>query len=113
MDRLIDWLVHVINRSSNRRLVNHDVPSILIGISVRDLAGAMNRSLDNVFEAMLYVEGADVYDQPSAPIGNMKILDGIVKRCGFRPEHVQAPAAKAAEILEEIKRESKCDIKPR
>jgi hypothetical protein len=80
---------------------------------VRNLAAAMNKPIDLVFEAMLYVEGADIYDQPGSPIENMKVLDGIIKRCGFRPEHIRSPMAKVAEILQEVKRESECDIKPR
>ena len=73
----------------------------------------MNRPIDNVFEAMLYVEGADDYDSPNARIQNMRVLDNIVKRCGFRPDHVKSPASKVSEVLQELEDERDLDMKPR
>ncbi|GAV07598.1 hypothetical protein RvY_17415 [Ramazzottius varieornatus] len=83
------------------------------GITVKELAKVMNRPIDNVFEAMLYVEGTDDYDHPGATINNMRLLDAIVKKCGFRPDHIKSPQTKASEVIHELEEERDLDVKPR
>lgn len=87
--------------------------SWFVGMSVSEVAAAMHRSLNSVFEVMLYVDGADAYDQPNSPITDLKVLEGIVKKAGFRPTRIKSPASKAAEIVEEMRKEKDCELKPR
>lgn len=39
---------------------------------------------DTVFEIFLYVEGSDHYDEPTAPITNLRVAQEAVKRAGLR-----------------------------
>lgn len=59
-------------------------------MTVEDLARSCNRSLDDVQEVMLYVEGADNIE-PSAVLEDLKIIQEIVRKCGMKSRIVAAP----------------------
>lgn len=58
--------------------------SIWKNMTVLELSKAIGRDVDTVFEIFLYVEGSDPYDEPSAPITNLRVAQETVKRAGLR-----------------------------
>lgn len=59
-------------------------------ITVRELANACDKSLDDIQEVMLYVK--DVEDiEPSARLEDVKVIRDIVQKCGLKSRIVAAP----------------------
>jgi len=48
-------------------------------MTVLELADAMDKSLDHIFEVMIYVENTEDYDQPWKCIDNPKVIYEVVK----------------------------------
>ncbi|CAG0888548.1 unnamed protein product, partial [Darwinula stevensoni] len=65
--------------------------SVWKNMTVQDLAAAMGRDIDQVFEAMLYVENADAYDSPTSQINQLGVIVETVKRCGMRCVTIASP----------------------
>ncbi|XP_017478138.1 PREDICTED: translation initiation factor IF-2, mitochondrial [Rhagoletis zephyria] len=59
-------------------------------ISVQELADSLQRSLDDVQEAMLYVKGADNIE-PHARLDDLKIIQEICNKCGVKSRIVSTP----------------------
>lgn len=86
-------------------------------MTVRQLTTNMNRSLDDVQEAMLYTKGApDIH--PSTKLEDMNIIKEIVKKCAMRIKIVARPSEQTAE--QELERDvfkrppaDPNDLKPR
>ncbi|XP_045036915.1 translation initiation factor IF-2, mitochondrial-like isoform X2 [Daphnia magna] len=53
-------------------------------MSVLQLADAMNKDLDHIFEVMIYVDNSADYDEPWKCIDNIKVIQEIVKKSGMR-----------------------------
>ncbi|XP_046658035.1 translation initiation factor IF-2, mitochondrial-like [Daphnia pulicaria] len=53
-------------------------------MSVLQLASAMDKDLDHIFEVMIYVDNSADYDQPWKCIDNIKVIQEIVKKSGMR-----------------------------
>ncbi|XP_063869292.1 LOW QUALITY PROTEIN: translation initiation factor IF-2, mitochondrial-like [Scylla paramamosain] len=60
------------------------VVSIWKNMTVLELSKAIERDIDTVFEIFLYVDGSDHYDEPNAPITNLRVAQETVKRAGLR-----------------------------
>ncbi|KAG7171014.1 Translation initiation factor IF-2-like 30 [Homarus americanus] len=60
------------------------VVSIWKNMTVQELADALGKDLDTVFEIFIYVENSDPYDSPTAVIDNLKVIQDAVKRAGLR-----------------------------
>ena len=73
-----------------------------------ELAEAMEKTVDHVFEAMIYVDDSADYDQPWKCIDRPKVIQDVIKKSGMRFEIV-APPVKAiksptAEVKDAVKR---------
>ncbi|XP_064484222.1 translation initiation factor IF-2, mitochondrial-like [Ornithodoros turicata] len=66
------------------------VVQIWKNITVAELANVTNRPKDDIYEAMLYVENTEQYDQDDCSIEDTDTIFKILKRLGFRGE-VRAP----------------------
>lgn len=110
--RLVDFVYLVMLHICGARKII-EVRCAFSGMSVKDLASTMNRPLDNIYEIMLYVDGADAYDTANAQITDMKIIENIVKRAGFRPTRIKSPASQVSEMLQEVSRQKDLELKPR
>ncbi|KAK4306798.1 hypothetical protein Pmani_021406 [Petrolisthes manimaculis] len=60
------------------------VVGIWKNMTVQELANAMGRDLEMVFEMFLYVDNSDAYHHPNASIGNLRVIQDTVKRGGLR-----------------------------
>ena len=76
-------------------------------MTVLELADAMDKSLDHIFEVMIYVENTEDYDQPWKCIDNPKVIYEVVKKSGMRFENVAPPSkpkTAVAELKDAVKR---------
>ena len=39
---------------------------------------------DDLFEVLIYIDGSESYDRPSAPMDNLAVIREAIKLCGFR-----------------------------
>ncbi|XP_069956941.1 translation initiation factor IF-2, mitochondrial [Cherax quadricarinatus] len=60
------------------------VVNIWKNMTVQELADAIKRDLDTLFEIFIYVEDSEEYDRPDAAIDNLKVIQNAVKRAGLR-----------------------------
>ncbi|XP_077537137.1 mitochondrial translation initiation factor 2 [Haemaphysalis longicornis] len=60
-------------------------------ITLAELAKVVQRPIDDIYEAILYVENAGQYDEDNAAIDDTDILFKILKRLGFRGQIVAPP----------------------
>ncbi|GFS38240.1 translation initiation factor IF-2, mitochondrial [Trichonephila inaurata madagascariensis] len=79
--------------------------SLWKGCNAFDIADATKRNLDDVFEAISYLENSVHYKDPGIEINNTSAILGIAKRLGYRVEFVKNPK------LEEVKEKSKDLVK--
>ncbi|GFR05827.1 translation initiation factor IF-2, mitochondrial [Trichonephila clavata] len=79
--------------------------SLWKGCNAFDIADATKRNLDDVFEAISYLENSVHYKDPGTEINNTSAILGIAKRLGYRVEFVKNPK------LEEVKEKSKDLVK--
>ncbi|XP_054257631.1 translation initiation factor IF-2, mitochondrial isoform X2 [Macrosteles quadrilineatus] len=63
-------------------------------MTVHQLAEAMDKNVDHIFETMIYVEGSDYFDKPESVITDWKVLQEIVKKSGYRSKIVSPPDKK-------------------
>ncbi|XP_055853511.1 translation initiation factor IF-2, mitochondrial [Episyrphus balteatus] len=81
------------------KILTFGVVDVWRRMTVEELANSLSRSLDDVQEVMLYVDGADNIE-PHARLEDLKIIQEIVKKCGMKSRVVAAPQK---EIASEIK----------
>ncbi|XP_066977769.1 translation initiation factor IF-2, mitochondrial isoform X2 [Macrobrachium rosenbergii] len=79
--------------------------SVWKNMTVQELADAVGRDLDTLFEIFLYVEDSEIYDSPRTPIDNVKVIQEAVKRAGFRCDFSSNP------LRVEKKKENKDAVK--
>ncbi|KAK3884558.1 hypothetical protein Pcinc_011182 [Petrolisthes cinctipes] len=80
------------------------VVGIWKNMTVQELANAMGRDLDMVFEMFLYVDDSDPYHHPNASISNLRVIQDTVKRGGLRFQIQNPPdTVQKAEKKEETK----------
>ncbi|CAL8111432.1 unnamed protein product [Orchesella dallaii] len=84
------------------------VMSIWKNITVEELAKVVDRSEDDIFEAMLYIPAAENYDHSNMPIDDLEVIREIVKKLGYRSKLVPPPAP---EIVKD--KYADLDLKPR
>lgn len=53
-------------------------------MTVNDLTLLLNRTSDNIFEAMSYINGAQRYEKLDEAIDDIRIIKQIVAKCGYR-----------------------------
>ncbi|XP_064111315.1 translation initiation factor IF-2, mitochondrial-like [Macrobrachium nipponense] len=79
--------------------------SVWKNMTVQELADAVGRDLDTLFEIFLYVDDSEIYDSPRTPIDNVKVIQEAVKRAGFRCDFSSNP------LRVEKKKENKDAVK--
>ncbi|XP_043214904.1 translation initiation factor IF-2, mitochondrial-like isoform X1 [Amphibalanus amphitrite] len=80
------------------------VVKIWRNMTVAELAAALEKTEDHVYEAMLFIPGTDDYDSSHAPIGDISVLQGVVKKTGRRAAVVAAPEPAAPPVSKDIAR---------
>ncbi|XP_041353564.1 translation initiation factor IF-2, mitochondrial-like [Gigantopelta aegis] len=68
----------------NIKPIKQEVITIHPSMTVIELAEAMNRDTDHVFDVLAYIEGGIKYDKDNSVIDNMKVIQEVVKKSGFR-----------------------------
>ncbi|XP_046336391.2 translation initiation factor IF-2, mitochondrial-like [Haliotis rufescens] len=68
----------------NTKGVKLKVVTIFDGMTVEELARAMDRDCDHVFEVLLYTKGGDQYDRETSVIDDFDIIKDIIKRSGMK-----------------------------
>ncbi|XP_023709849.1 translation initiation factor IF-2, mitochondrial isoform X2 [Cryptotermes secundus] len=68
-------------------------------MTVADVANAVGKSVDHVFEVMMYVDNSVYYDKPSSVIDNLQVIQDIVKKSGMRARTVPHPDLNVSESL--------------
>ncbi|XP_021963798.1 translation initiation factor IF-2, mitochondrial [Folsomia candida] len=68
------------------------VVNIWKNMTVSELATSVGRSLDHVFEAMIYVKNADAYDTPKSQIDDIQVIRDIARTLGVRTK-IDSPAS--------------------
>ncbi|KAI0223177.1 Translation initiation factor IF-2, mitochondrial [Lamellibrachia satsuma] len=63
---------------------SHDVVTVYENITVQELAEAMGKDVDHVFEVMLYIQYTDRYDSPGSVIDNFHVVKDIIAKSGLR-----------------------------
>ncbi|XP_067005150.1 translation initiation factor IF-2, mitochondrial [Anabrus simplex] len=63
-------------------------------MTVQDLAEAMGKDVDHVFEVMMYVDNSVDYDKPEAVIDNWQVIQDIVTKSGMKYRIVAPPNSK-------------------
>ncbi|CAG7786026.1 unnamed protein product [Allacma fusca] len=76
-----------------KRKIGPVVIPVWKNISITELAKELNRSVDDIFEVMLYVPNTDSYDKPSSKIDDAQVIRDIVKRLGYRSTFVAPPSS--------------------
>lgn len=90
---------------ANKKL-SHGVIDVWRNMTVENLAVALERDLEHVQEAMLYVKGANDLD-PSARLADIKIIKEIANKCGMKTKIIAAPT------IIEIDESKDKDVTPR
>ncbi|XP_037076687.1 translation initiation factor IF-2, mitochondrial-like [Pollicipes pollicipes] len=80
------------------------VVKIWRNMTVAELAAALQKTEDHVFEAMLFVDGTDDYDASHAPIGDVRVLQDVVRRSGRRATVVAPPEPAAPPVSKDVTR---------
>lgn len=88
-------LVHLSPKAKNRE----PVVGIWRYMTVADVANAMGKSVDHVFEVMMYIDNSVYYDKSSSVIDNLQVIQEIVKKSGMRALTVPPPDLKESELL--------------
>lgn len=57
--------------------IHHDM-------TLQELADAMNRNTDQIFEALLFIPGTDRYDKEDAVIDDLHVIKNVIKKCGMK-----------------------------
>ncbi|XP_076314547.1 mitochondrial translation initiation factor 2 isoform X2 [Tachypleus tridentatus] len=70
-----------------------DVIKIWKNMTVAELAEVTHRDIDDVFEAMLYVENCSQLDSPESEIDDVGLTHNIARRLGYRCKIVAPPSA--------------------
>lgn len=75
--------------------VKEKKPTIKVwrNMTISDLAVASTKPLDDVFEAMLFVENTDQYDKKHSSIDNINITRQIAEKLGFRCQEIPRPSS--------------------
>lgn len=60
------------------------VVSVFRGMTVQQLATAMDRTVDHVFECFLYITNTSAYDSPDSAIDDIDVLKEVVRKCGLK-----------------------------
>lgn len=68
-------------------------------MSVADVANAMGKSVDHVFEAMVYINDSVYYNKPTSVIDNLQVIQEIVKKSGMTPRTVSPPDSTDSEQI--------------
>ncbi|XP_067680716.1 translation initiation factor IF-2, mitochondrial-like [Haliotis asinina] len=68
----------------NNKGVKLKVVTVFESMTVEELAQAMDRDCDHVFEVLLYTKGGDRYDQETSVIDDLDIIKDIIKRSGMK-----------------------------
>ncbi|KAK2190842.1 hypothetical protein NP493_66g01012 [Ridgeia piscesae] len=61
-----------------------EVVTVYENITVQELADAMEKSVDHIFEVMLYIQYTDKYDSPDSEIDNFHVVKDIIAKSGLR-----------------------------
>nr|CAD7456769.1 unnamed protein product [Timema tahoe] len=70
-------------------------------MTVEDVAKTLNKDLDHVFEAMMYVDNSIDYSKPESVIDNLQVIKDIVKKSGMKPRVVAPPDLREADKLKD------------
>ncbi|XP_068217054.1 translation initiation factor IF-2, mitochondrial [Palaemon carinicauda] len=65
--------------------------SVWRNMTVQELADAVGKDLDTLYEIFLYVDDSESFDRPSIRIDNVKVIQEAVKRAGFRCDFSNNP----------------------
>lgn len=77
------------------------------GVTPLEIAYALNRKLDDIFEAISYLDHADLFQDANLEIEDGPTISSIVKRLGYRVEFIKNPSeskAKQKKIADLAKR---------
>ncbi|KAK6183487.1 hypothetical protein SNE40_010962 [Patella caerulea] len=72
--------------------------SIKPDMTVTQLAKELDRSVDQIFEALSYVNGGEIYRKKHSVIDNFDVIKEVVKKCGFRHKLVEAPKSEKERV---------------
>nr|XP_045621371.1 translation initiation factor IF-2, mitochondrial-like isoform X2 [Procambarus clarkii] len=70
------------------------VISVWKNMTVQELADAMGKDLDTLYEIFIYVKDSEEYDSPTVAIDNLKVIQDAVKKAGLRFKIDSAPDKK-------------------
>ncbi|XP_054716534.1 translation initiation factor IF-2, mitochondrial-like [Uloborus diversus] len=65
------------------------------GATPLEIADVLQRDIDDVFEAISYLENGELFDDPDLEINDAAAIMGIAKRLGYRVELVKKPEEKS------------------
>ncbi|KAK7874382.1 hypothetical protein R5R35_007843 [Gryllus longicercus] len=86
-------------------------------MSVADLAEALGKDTDHVFEVMRYVDNSIDYTRPSSIIDNWQVMKDVVTKSGFRYNIIAPPGKKEENVKDkDVKKRPPPDpsvLKPR
>ncbi|GLH05257.1 Translation factor GUF1 homolog, mitochondrial [Gryllus bimaculatus] len=86
-------------------------------MSVADLAEALGKDTDHVFEVMRYVDNSIDYTRPSSIIDNWQVMKDVVTKSGFRYNIIAPPGKKEESVKDkDVKKRPPPDpsvLKPR
>lgn len=68
-------------------------------MTVADVANAMGKSVDHVFEAMMYINDSVYYNKPTSVIDNLQVIQEIVKKSGMTSRTVSPPDPTDSELI--------------
>ncbi|KAG8235270.1 hypothetical protein J437_LFUL014270 [Ladona fulva] len=72
--------------------------SVWTNMTVLELAKAMEKDVDHVYEVMTFVDNAIYYDSDDSKIDNISVIEDVVKKSGLRYQFVAAPKIDHKEI---------------
>lgn len=75
------------------------IPSVDVwrNMTVKELASAMNKSIQSVLDMMQYVDNSAKYNRPGSVIDNWKVVEDILKKMRLRHRIVSKPEAVVAD----------------
>ncbi|XP_071453637.1 translation initiation factor IF-2, mitochondrial [Hetaerina americana] len=87
----------VFNFSPKSKLKANQVVQVWKNMTVAELAKAIDKDVDHVYEVMTFVDNSIEYDRDESQIDNSSVIQDIVKKSGFRYQFVSPPTVEQKE----------------